>query len=158
MKEKDSRAQFSMPFGLESQNERGTIKLNETVIASVVKNATLSVNGVMRLAGNSLSNSIAGLLGTKKRNDSAITIELSDDHATVEVNIIVEYGENIPALGVLIQSTIINEVKKIAGISVSQVHINVHGVEEIEEEVVEVIEEVVDETIEESIKTTEKAE
>ena len=133
MKEKDSRAQFSMPFGLESQNERGTIKLNETVVASVVKNATCSINGVIRLAGNSLSNSIAGLLGTKKRSDSAIKIELSDDSATVEVNIIAEYGENIPSLGMHIQTTIINEVKKIAGINVSQVNINIEGVEEIVE-------------------------
>ena len=141
MKEKDSRAQFNMPFGLENQNEKGTVKLHEGVIASVVKNATCSENGVIRFAGSSLSDSIAGLLGTKKRSDSAIKIELTDDSATVDVNIIVAYGENIPTLALQLQTTIINEVKKIAGITVSQVNVYVHGVEEVIEETVEESEE-----------------
>ena len=130
MKEKDSRAQFSMPFGLESQSEQGAVKLHEGVVASVVKNATCSVNGVIGLAGHSLSDSIAGLLGTKKKNDSSIKIKLTDEAATVEVNIIVVYGVNIPALGLEVQTSIINEVKKIAGLNVSQVNVFIQGVEE----------------------------
>ncbi len=134
MKEKDSRAQFSMPFGLESQNEQGTVKLHESVIASVVKNAADSVPGVVHLAGNSLSDSIAGLLGTKKRSDGAIKIEIIDDIATVEINIIAAYGENIPSLALQLQTTIIDEVKKIAGINVSRVNVNIQGVEELAKE------------------------
>jgi len=138
MKEKDSRAQFSMPFGLESQNERGAVRLHESVIASVVKNATNSEKGVIRLAGSSLSDSIAELLGTKKSSsDSAISIKLANDIATVEVNIIAAYGENIPSLALQIQATIIDEVKKIAGITVSQVNVYIRGVEDLVEEVVE---------------------
>ena len=137
MKEKDNRAQFSMPFGLESQNERGKVRLHEGVIGSVVKNATCSVDGVIRLAGSGLSDSIAGLLGTKKRSDTAIKIKMTDDNAAVEINIIVAYGENIPALALRLQTTIINEVKKITGISVSQININIRGVEEAVEEAAE---------------------
>jgi uncharacterized alkaline shock family protein YloU len=142
MKEKDSRAQFNMPFGLENQNGKGTVKLHEGVIASVVKNATCSENGIVRFAGSSLLDSIAGLLGTKKKTtDSAIKIKLTDESASVDVNIIVAYGENIPALALQLQTTIINEVKKIAGITVSQVNVYVRGVEEVIEETVEESEE-----------------
>ena len=141
MKDKDNRAQFSMPFGLESQNEQGTVKLHESVISSVVKNATCSVEGVIRLAGSGLSDSIAGLLGTKKRSDTAIKIEMTDDSAAVEINIIVAYGENLPALALHLQTTIINEVKKITGINVSQINVNIRGIEDIVEEIVEESEE-----------------
>ena len=141
MKDKDNRAQFNMPFGLESQNERGTVKLHEGVIATVVQNAVCSVKGIIGLAGNSLSDSIAGLLGTKKRSDGAIKVELNEDSAKVEVSIIVAYGENIPSLALEIQTTIINDVKKIAGINVSQVNVYVQGVEDIvEEDIEEVVE------------------
>ena len=142
MKEKDNRAQFSTPVGLENQNEQGTVKLHESVIATVVKNTTCSINGVIRLAGGSLSDSIAGLLGgstRKKGTDGAVKIELSDDGAAVvEVNVITAYGENIPDLALQIQTTIIDEVKKITGVDVSQINVCVQGIEEIvEEEIVE---------------------
>ena len=138
MKEKDSRAQFNMSFGLENKNDHGTVKLHESVIASVVKNATYSIDGIIRLAGSSLTDSLAGFLGTRRRTDGSVKIVLSENSATVEVNVVVEYGKSIPDLSLQLQNTIIDEVKKITGMTVSQVNINVHGVEErAKEEIIE---------------------
>ena len=131
MKEKDNRAQFSMPFSLENQNEQGTIKLHEGVVASVVKSAACSVDGILRLTGNSLTDSLAGFLGTRKKSDGAIKIELFDNAVAVDINVIVEYGQSIPALALKLQETIINDVKKITGMAVSQVNVNIRGVEEV---------------------------
>ena len=128
---KDSRAQFSMSFGgAENTNDQGTVKLHESVIASVVKNAACSVEGVIRLAGTGLADSIADILGTKKKNDSAIKIELEEDNAQIEISIIVEYGKNIPNLALDVQTTVIEEVKNITGLNVANIDVLVQGVED----------------------------
>jgi uncharacterized alkaline shock family protein YloU len=130
---KESRSQFNMSFdGLENANDQGTVKLHEGVIASVVKNAACSVDGVIRLAGSGLADSIADILGTKKRNDSAIKIELNEDKAQIEVRLIVEYGKNIPNLALNVQTTIIQDIKNITGLSVTQIDVIVQGVEDFE--------------------------
>jgi uncharacterized alkaline shock family protein YloU len=128
---KDSRAQFSMSFdGVENANDQGTVKLHEGVIASVVKNAACSVEGIIRLAGSGLADSIADILGTKKKNDSAINIELEEDKAQIEICLIVEYGKNIPKLALDVQTTVIEEVKNITGLNVTQIDVVIQGVEE----------------------------
>ena len=132
MKAKDNRAQFDMAFGgmVENINNQGTIKLHEGVIASVVKNAACSVEGVIRLAGSSLADSIADILGTKKRNDSAIKIDLDEDKAEIEISLIVEYGKNIPNLALNVQTTIIEDVKNITGLNVTKIDVIIQGIED----------------------------
>jgi uncharacterized alkaline shock family protein YloU len=128
---KDSRAQFSMSFdGLENANDHGTVKLHEGVVASVVKNAACSVEGIIRLAGSGLADSIADILGTKKKNDSAIKIELEEDKAQIGISLIVEYGKNIPSLALNVQTTVIEEVKNITGLNVTQIDVVIQGIED----------------------------
>ena len=128
---KDSRAQYNMTFsGLENANDQGTVKLHEGVIASVVKNAACSVDGVIRLAGSGLADSIADILGTKKKNDSAISIKLNEDKAQIEIFLIVEFGKNIPNVALDVQTTVIEEVKNITGLNVTQIDVIIQGVED----------------------------
>ncbi|MCF7791375.1 MAG: Asp23/Gls24 family envelope stress response protein [Victivallales bacterium] len=142
MKAKDSRAQFDLSFenGTEKVNDKGTIKLHEGVITSVVSTAACSVKGVISLGGSSLANSIVDILGTRKRSDSAVCINLDEDKAEVELTIITEYGKNIPAIALDVQTTIIKEVKNITGLNVTKVDVTVQGiddpklVEEVEEQ------------------------
>lgn len=129
MKAKDSRAQFNMQIGLENKTEQGTIKLQEGVIASVVKNATCSIAGVIRLASSGLTESIANIFGARKKSEGAIKINFSNEQATVEIKIIVEYGVNIPDLAINVQKAVIKEIKKITGIIVSQVNVIIQGIE-----------------------------
>ena len=134
MKAKDSRAQYDMAFsGVENSSDKGTIKLHEGVIATVVKNAACSIDGIVSLAGNSFTDSIADILGTKKRNDGAIKIDLVEDTASIEISVIAAYGKNIPKLALNVQTSIIEDVKKITGLTVTKVDVIVQGVEEIEE-------------------------
>jgi len=132
MKEnKQSRAQFNMPFdGIEDTNNQGSVKLHEGVIASVVKNAACSVDGIVRLAGSGLTDSIADILGKKKKNDSAIEIELDEDKAQIEICLIVEYGKNIPKLALDVQTTVIEKIKNITGLNVTQIDVIIQGIEE----------------------------
>jgi len=134
MTEKDSRAQFNMPYGIDNQNEKGIVQLHESVIAAVVKNAACSVDGVIRLAGTGIADSIAGILGTRKKTDGSIKVELTENSALIEVSIIVAYGMNIPELAMIIQTTIIDEVKNITGLIVSNVDVIVQDVDEVIEE------------------------
>ncbi|MCP4179534.1 MAG: Asp23/Gls24 family envelope stress response protein [bacterium] len=126
---------FRMPFGLENQNERGSIKLHEGVISSVVKNAALSVDGVIKLAGvSTLTDSIAYMIGHKKSSEGAIEIEILDDESViVKLKVVVVYGENIPSVALNIQMTIIEKVKAITGMDVKSVDVIIQGIEELPE-------------------------
>jgi uncharacterized alkaline shock family protein YloU len=130
---KNNSSDYRMPFGLESQNEKGSIKLHEGVISSVVKNAALSVDGVIKLAvASSLTDSIAYMIGHKKSSDGAIEIEiLEDENVIVKIKVVVVYGENIPRIALDIQMTIIEKVKAITGMDVGSVDVIIQGIEEL---------------------------
>ncbi len=132
MKETSKKKSSSKTKTDKSENQ-GFIRLHENVVASVVKNATCAVNGVVRLSGSGLVDSIAGMIGQK--NDSAVSIELNENNVKVEVRICIKYGLNIPTIALEIQNSIIKEVKSITGMDVSEVNVIIHELEfEVEEE------------------------
>lgn len=132
MNSKGENGQFRMPLGsYGNKTESGTVKLHEGVIASVVKNATCSVKGVVRLSSAGLADNIANILGTNKRTDRAVSVDLSEDKVSVEVSVVVAYGENIPELAVKIQNTVINEIKQITGMTASSIDVVIQEIEDV---------------------------
>jgi len=114
--------------------DRGTVKLHEGVISSVIKNAVSIVPGIVRLGGmNSLSDSMASLMG-KKNSDNAVIVEVNEDKVTAEIKFVAEYGYNIPTLALNAQITVIQKVKEITGMDVTSIDIHVTGVESVNKE------------------------
>ena len=46
------------------ENSVGMVKVHESVIASIVRKATLEIEGVIRLAGSSLVDNLAEIVGS----------------------------------------------------------------------------------------------
>lgn len=114
--------------------DRGTVKLHEGVISSVIKNAVSTVPGIVRLGGvNSLSESMASLMG-KKNSDNAVIVEVNEDKVKAEIKFVAEYGCNIPTLALNAQITVIQKVKEITGMDVTSIDIHVTGVESVNRE------------------------
>ena len=61
-------------------SELGEVKVHENVIASLVRRAALSVEGVSRLAGSTLVDNIAEIVGSRRMQSRAITIEMADNN------------------------------------------------------------------------------
>ena len=117
----------------------GVVRVHESVVASIVKKAALSVPEVMRLAGSSLVNNLADIVGSRKIFDRAISIEMGDNLVKIEVRIVLKYGCNIPEIANAVQQVIAEDITKITGMSVECVNIVIADleVEEIREEMEE---------------------
>ncbi len=128
----------------ETSNDLGVISIHENVIISIVRAATVEVEGVSRLAGNSLVDNIAGLVGSKKIADRAISVELDGSNVVVDVEINVKYQSNIPTVAADVQKKICEMVESTTGMNVVKVNVIIQEIdvapeleeeEEIEEEV-----------------------
>ena len=102
----------------------GSLKISEEVIASVAKFAATEIDGVSAVDDN--SKSIKGFLEKNFKKD--VTVMLSDDIATINLNIAVDYGVNIEKVAASIQSAVKSEVQNMTGVTVSKVNVNVTGV------------------------------
>ncbi len=108
----------------------GTIKVHESVIASIVRKATCAVPGVIRLAGSSLVDNLAEIVGSKKMYDRAISINMGDNSVQVEIKVILAYGTHIPEIAEAIQLAVIGEITKITGMQVNKVNVVIIDLED----------------------------
>ena len=61
-------------------SEIGEVKIHENVISSLARRATLEVDGVSRLAGSLLVDNIAEIVGSRRMQDRAITVQMGEDN------------------------------------------------------------------------------
>jgi len=124
----------SLPEHKKAGTVSGVVKVHESVIASIIRKAACSVDGVVRLAGNALVDNIAEFVGSRKVMDRAISIEMGDNSVAVEVQVVLEYGCNVPETAENIQNTVTEEITRITGMQVTRIDIVVMDLETVEEE------------------------
>lgn len=112
----------------------GVVRVHESVLASIVRKAACSVDGVQRLSGNSFVNNLAEIVGSKKMMDRSIAIEMGENEVQIEVRIVIEYGAFIPAVAMNVQAEVIAEVSKITGMTVSKINVLVMDLEDEQEQ------------------------
>ena len=120
-----------------SENVMGIVKVHESVIASIIRKAACSVDGVIRLAGNTLVDNIAEFVGSKKVMDRAISIEMGDNAVKIEIRVILAYGCKVPEVASNIQTAVIEEISRITGMQVPRIDIVVMDLEDPDEEPVQ---------------------
>ena len=107
-------------------DELGNIHISEEVLAVIAAAAALEVEGVGGLAAN-LGTDLAELLG-KKTLSRGIRLEVAEEIVTVDVNILVKYGHNIPEVGRAVQEAVMSSIEATSGLTVEAVNVNVGGV------------------------------
>lgn len=112
----------------------GIVKVHESVLASIVRKATLSVEGVARLSGSSFVDNIAEMVGSKSMFDRSISIEMGESSVQVEVRVIVEYGVFVPDVAKNLQAEIIEEVTKITGMDVTKVNVIIMDIDDVQQQ------------------------
>ncbi len=112
------------------ENAVGMVKVHESVIASIVRKATLEIPGVIRLAGSSLVDNLAEIVGSKKIQGRAISVEMNENSVAVEVRVVLEYGVLIPHIADEVRSAVAAEIVKLTGMSVSRVNVVVMDLED----------------------------
>lgn len=115
------------------ENARGAIRIASGAIATIVRRAACSVEGVTRITGNSLVDSIADFVGSKKIQDRAIQVSIRKSAVAVELSVNVSYGVSLPAVASAVQQTVAEQIESITGLSVSQVNVIIREMEDISE-------------------------
>ncbi len=116
---------------LEGNSELGDVRIHENVIASLVRKAALSVEGVSRLAGNALVDNIAEFVGSRRMQSRAIAIDMAENgRVAIEVKINIIFGYNIPEVAQAMQKAVVEGIESVTGMTVTQVHIIVQEIED----------------------------
>jgi len=112
-------------------SEAGEIKIHENVISSLVRRAALGVEGVSRLSGSILVDNIAEIVGSRRMQDRAVTIEiLEDNRVAVELKINILLGYRLPEVAEKVQKAVVDSVEAATGMTVTRVNVLIQELEE----------------------------
>lgn len=118
--------------------ELGDIKIHESVLASLARRAAINVEGVSRLAGSSLVDNLAEIVGSRRMQSRAVNITMGEDSSvTIELKVVLRFGCCIPEVASAIQKAVISEVEHTTGMNVTTVDVLVQEIEEERNEVEE---------------------
>ena len=111
-------------------NEMGEVKVHENVISALVRQAVSGVDGVMRLAGSTLMDNIAEIVGSRKMQDRSISVNIEDGgRVSLDVKVNLKFGYKIPVVTTAIQKAVIENGEQITGMVVTRVNVIVQELE-----------------------------
>ncbi len=114
-------------------SQLGSICLHDNVISNLVRRAALGVPGVSRLAGNSIVDNLADLVGSRKMQDRAIAILKDSDDASkvvIELKVNVFFGFKLHEVAEQIQRAVIELVENTASVTVASVNVAMQEIED----------------------------
>ena len=106
---------------------------DEALIIDIIEKSLLSFDAVSRFPGIGITGNIQKAIGFGTANPS-IRINDDDDGMTVNCEIIVYFGENIPQLCYDIQTKIKKEIEEVSDKNVKAINIRIEGLDKKEEE------------------------
>ena len=89
----------------EIKTENEGIKISDDVVAVIAGVAVSEVQGVASMAGG-FAGGISEVFSGKKNMAKGIKVDVTENTAKIDVNIIVEYGSRIPDVAFEIQSRV----------------------------------------------------
>ena len=111
----------------EIKNERGTVRISNSVIAKLAGYIATQCYGVVGMCTRSGKDGISGLL--KKENmDKGIKVKTENNVIEIALYIVVEYGLNIGTIGETIRSSVKYNIEKMTGMEVADVRVNVESI------------------------------
>ena len=111
----------------EIKTENEGIQISSDVVAVIAGVAVSEVQGVSGMSGG-FAGGITEVLSGKKNLAKGIKVEINEDTARIDVNIIVEYGSRIPDVAFEIQNRVKKSVENMTGLKVEEVNVHVQGV------------------------------
>ena len=120
--------EFNPPTRLDDQPELGDIKINHTVIASIVRLAALQIKGVAGVGGGLVDG--IGELFTKRESDhrGVKVTEDENDTYSIEVRLVVTYGAELGRTAYDVQVAVRTQVMAMTGKNVARVDVIIEGV------------------------------
>ena len=105
----------------------GKVQIADEVVAIIAGLAATEVKGVAAMAGN-ITNELVGKLGMKNLS-KGVKIDVLDDVVSVDMDLILQYGYNIPDTCKKVQDRVKTAIENMTGLQVSDVNISIASVE-----------------------------
>jgi len=108
-------------------NELGTIQISDEAIGVIAALAALEVQGVGSMAHGAVDG-IAEMLGVKPPHGRGVKVEVSEEDVFIGLNLVVEFGVDIPSVCQKVQDRVQEAVEDMTGLTVARVNVSVQGV------------------------------
>lgn len=127
-------AAVSAPAAAETslmEGELGEIKIHENVIANLVAMATRKIPGVSRLAGSTVVDAIASIVGSRRMQARAITVGIAGDNCvTIDLKLNILVGFRLPDVVQQVQRAVIDNIESVTGMTVTRVNVAVQDIDD----------------------------
>lgn len=140
MKSENKNIAQEIPAGVNAQSpaetslmegELGEIKIHENVIANLVAMATRKVPGVSRLAGSTVVDAIASIVGSRRMQARAITVGIAGDNCvTIDLKLNILVGFRLPDVVQQVQRAVIDNIESVTGMTVTRVNVAVQDIDD----------------------------
>jgi len=126
-KDSDNSPETHIPTVSEESNSLGEIRINHSVVASIVRLAALEVSGVAAVGGGFVDG-IAEIF-SKKGDERGVRVD--EDEAgdyQIEIRVILRFGVELAAVATQIQQRVAEQVEKMTSKNVARVNVIIDGV------------------------------
>lgn len=110
----------------EINNEFGTIRIADEVVATVAGLAAVEIEGVAAMSGG-WSTDLVEKLG-KKNFGKGIKVEVINDETKIDIFLVIEFGYPIPQVAADVQREVKQAVETMTGLNVTMVNVHIVGV------------------------------
>ncbi|MDO5346194.1 MAG: Asp23/Gls24 family envelope stress response protein [Lachnospiraceae bacterium] len=111
---------------IETEGSYGEVKIADEVVAIIAGLAASEVKGVASMAGN-VTRDLIEKLGVKSLS-KGVRVQVEDGEVRVAMNIIMNYGYNVPDTCTEIQDKVKTAIETMTGLNVSEVNIKIANV------------------------------
>ena len=126
-KDKKQANESTIPTVSEESSTLGDIRINHSVVASIVRLAALEVSGVAAVGG-SFVDGITEIF-SKKGGESGVRVDEDEvGDYRIEARVILRFGVELAAVAGEIQQRIAEQVQKMTSKSVARVNVIIDGV------------------------------
>ncbi len=129
MSEQRTQQQSASPL----QSERGSTRIEDSVVSKIAGIAAQEVEGVRMGGGTTqafggiLSSVTGGTVGGGSET-RGVAVEVGEVETAIDVTLTIEYGKAIPQVAEAVRRNIINRVENLVGLNVTEVNISVNDV------------------------------
>lgn len=114
-KKKEEPAEETIPTISEESSELGTIRINHSVVAGIVRLATQSVPGVVNVGGGGVVEGLTDFFSKKESERGVRVSESGEGGYDIEVRVVLEFGVDLAKIGLSIQESIRDQILSMTG-------------------------------------------
>ena len=105
----------SIPTLTEESSALGTIRINHSVIAGIVRLATQSVKGVVNVGGGGVVEGLTDFFSKKESERGVNVAESEGGGYDIEVRVVLQFGVDLAKTGLSIQEAIRDQILAMTG-------------------------------------------